>query len=282
MSGCINDGVLALAISLCLHLALVAAIVLATGSSVVRTSALLADLVEPEPPPAPPAVVRAPRPPRPTAPPPSEAPAATVRPEPEPPMARAAEPWPAPASPTPPASAPMPAPAVATPSPARTPVPPVATPSAPATPAVPGASGISSGPAGAAAPAAEPGAPAPPPRALSSAPGAAPRSAAAGPAVAALPPDGITRRPVPLHRYKYAPTYPSSARHDEIEGTTLLEVQVARDGRVTEIVVKASAGHPDLDRAAAAAVRRWRFEPARRGAEPVAMTVEIPVEFRLR
>ena len=53
-------------------------------------------------------------------------------------------------------------------------------------------------------------------------------------------------------------------------------------GRVGEVVVKQSAGHPDLDRAAADAVRRWRFEPARRGAEAVAIWVELPVEFRLR
>ena len=42
-----------------------------------------------------------------------------------------------------------------------------------------------------------------------------------------------------------------------------------------------SAGHPDLDQAAMEAVRRWRFEPARRGADAVAMWVLLPVEFRL-
>jgi protein TonB len=46
--------------------------------------------------------------------------------------------------------------------------------------------------------------------------------------------------------------------------------------------VKKSAGHPDLDAAAADAVRRWRFEPARRGDEPVAMWVLLPVEFKLQ
>ena len=37
-----------------------------------------------------------------------------------------------------------------------------------------------------------------------------------------------------------------------------------------------------LDGAAADAVKRWRFEPARRGDDPVAMWVMPPVEFRLR
>jgi protein TonB len=51
---------------------------------------------------------------------------------------------------------------------------------------------------------------------------------------------------------------------------------------VGEIVVEQSAGHPDLDQAAADAVKRWRFEPARRGQEAVAMWVLHPVEFHLK
>ena len=53
------------------------------------------------------------------------------------------------------------------------------------------------------------------------------------------------------------------------------------DGRIGDVAVEHSAGHPDLDQAAMEAVRRWRFEPARRGADAVAMWVLLPVEFRL-
>jgi protein TonB len=59
-------------------------------------------------------------------------------------------------------------------------------------------------------------------------------------------------------------------------------VHVLADGRVGDIDVEQSAGHPDLDQAATDAVRRWRFEPARRGEQAVAMWVRLPVEFRLR
>ena len=78
------------------------------------------------------------------------------------------------------------------------------------------------------------------------------------------------------------PSYPSSARRLGVQGTTLLRVHVLDDGRVGEVDVEESAGHPDLDSAAADAVRRWKFEPARRGTQPVAMWVRLPVEFRLK
>jgi protein TonB len=67
-----------------------------------------------------------------------------------------------------------------------------------------------------------------------------------------------------------------------IQGTSLLRVHVAADGRVTDIVVARSAGHADMDEAAVAAVRQWRFEPGRRGQEAVGMWVVLPVEFRIK
>jgi len=110
-----------------------------------------------------------------------------------------------------------------------------------------------------------------------------------GPAVAALAPGpaagapgALTRTAIPRGGYQITPSYPATARRLGVEGTALLRVFVDAAGRVGEVVVKQSAGHPDLDRAAADAVRRWRFEPARRGAEAVAIWVELPVEFRLR
>ena len=111
----------------------------------------------------------------------------------------------------------------------------------------------------------------------------------AGRAVAALPPAphaaapaAVTRTAIPRGGYQITPSYPATARQLGVEGTALLSVFVDADGRVAQVVVRQSAGHPDLDRAAADAVRRWRFEPARRGAEAVAMWVELPVEFHLR
>jgi protein TonB len=115
-------------------------------------------------------------------------------------------------------------------------------------------------------------------------------SDAAG-SIASVPPSGnvpgtstqgITRWAHPRGGYQVQPAYPHSARRLGIQGTARLRVQVLADGRVGEVVVEKSAGHDDLDRAAADAVRQWRFEPARKGAEAVATWVLLPVQFQLK
>jgi len=109
-----------------------------------------------------------------------------------------------------------------------------------------------------------------------------PSASARAPSVAAVPPNGITHMALPRGGYQVRPAYPSSARRLGIQGMTTLRVFVAADGSVGDVVVQESAGHPDLDSAAADAVKRWRFEPARRGTEPVGVWVLLPVQFRLR
>ena len=109
-----------------------------------------------------------------------------------------------------------------------------------------------------------------------------PPSDPGGSRIAALPPGTLTGPAIPRGGYQVTPSYPASARRAGIEGTTLLGVRVEADGRVGDVVLKRSAGHPDLDRAAENAVRRWRFEPAHRGADAVAVWVDLPVQFHLR
>lgn len=86
----------------------------------------------------------------------------------------------------------------------------------------------------------------------------------------------------PRGGYQIKPRYPESARRQGIAGTSLLRLHVLADGTVGEILVEQSAGHQDLDGAAVEAVKRWRFEAARIGDEPVAMWVMLPVRFELR
>ncbi|HWO40576.1 MAG TPA: energy transducer TonB [Candidatus Eisenbacteria bacterium] len=86
----------------------------------------------------------------------------------------------------------------------------------------------------------------------------------------------------PLGGYQVKPRYPESARRAGAEGVTMLRVRVLENGRVGEVLVEQSAGFRDLDVAAADAVKKWRFEPARRGNEPVSVWVLLPVKFELR
>ena len=237
--------------SLLLHAAAYGAIAMMPKFTAAHERVFIAELVEPDPTP-PPTVVAPPRP------------RASDR-RPLTPPDRIETPMPAPAT-EPSAEAPLPLPPVAQEAPAVSAVPRASVPLA--APPVTTGEGLPAAPAGRTAPA-----PAPEP-VLPSAP--------AGPSMAALPPEGVTRTAAPRGGYQAWPSYPANARRLGIQGTTLLSVFVAVDGRVGDVVVQQSAGHPDLDRAAADAVKRWRFEPARRGAEAVAIWVLLPVEFRLR
>jgi len=108
----------------------------------------------------------------------------------------------------------------------------------------------------------------------------APVTASASPSTAI--PEGVTQYARPRGGYQVRPSYPAAPRRQGIQGTTLLRIHVLADGRIGDVLIEQSAGHPDLDQAARDAVRAWRFEPARRGSDPVAMWVLLPVEFRLK
>lgn len=84
----------------------------------------------------------------------------------------------------------------------------------------------------------------------------------------------------PRFLLRYKPRYPAEARARRLEGTVLLLVSIDVAGQVTGIGLLQSCGHQVLDRAALAAVRAWRFNPARQDGVAVAARVEVPVRFR--
>ncbi len=85
----------------------------------------------------------------------------------------------------------------------------------------------------------------------------------------------------PRLRGEAQPPYPEAARRTGIEGTVLVKAHVLASGSVDAAEVRRSAGHPDLDHAALDTIRRAHFVPAERGGQPVAVWVEIPVQFKL-
>ena len=83
--------------------------------------------------------------------------------------------------------------------------------------------------------------------------------------------------------YAYAPKpeYPAPARREGKEGRVLLRVLVDEQGKSKSVEVDDSSGSEALDRAAAEAIKRWRFSPARYGNKSVESWVKIPIDFRL-
>jgi TonB family protein len=75
--------------------------------------------------------------------------------------------------------------------------------------------------------------------------------------------------------------YTEDARRQNITGDVLLEIVVRQDGGVGPVRVLQGLG-AGLDEHAIAAVRQWRFDPARRMGLPVDVLVEVAVEFSLR
>ena len=78
-----------------------------------------------------------------------------------------------------------------------------------------------------------------------------------------------------------APAYPTVSRRMKEHGRVLLHVLVSAAGEAQQVEIRTSSGFERLDHAAIDAVRRWRFAPARRGAEAVAGWALVPVNFSL-
>jgi TonB family protein len=93
--------------------------------------------------------------------------------------------------------------------------------------------------------------------------------------------DGLAATARPLGGYQVKPRYPESARKIGAQGITLLRVRVLENGHVGEVLIEKSAGFRELDSSAAEAVKKWLFEPARRGKDPVQVWVLLPVKFEL-
>ncbi len=80
--------------------------------------------------------------------------------------------------------------------------------------------------------------------------------------------------------YAPDPEYSEEARKAKYQGTVVLWLVVGPDGRPRDIRIARSVGL-GLDEKAMEAVRTWRFEPARKDGQPVAVQINVEVSFRL-
>jgi TonB family protein len=80
--------------------------------------------------------------------------------------------------------------------------------------------------------------------------------------------------------YDPEPEYSEEARKAKYQGTCVLSVIVGPDGLAHDIKVTNTLGL-GLDEKAIEAVRKWRFEPARKDGKPVNVLISVQVNFRL-
>lgn len=111
------------------------------------------------------------------------------------------------------------------------------------------------------------------------APRRAPEPVAAAPRPEPAPAVGASTPARPLPGATPAPRYPVSALRRGEGGEVLVRAEVGPDGVVTSVSLARPSGNRALDRAALDAVRRWRFEPARRDGVPTVDSVQVPIRF---
>lgn len=77
------------------------------------------------------------------------------------------------------------------------------------------------------------------------------------------------------------PPYPAISRRLGEQGRVILKACVSNVGGIDSLSLIKSSGFDRLDRIALEIVQRWKFIPARRGQQSVAMCYQLPIQFTL-
>lgn len=86
----------------------------------------------------------------------------------------------------------------------------------------------------------------------------------------------------PVPRTKIDPVYPEIAQEAGIEGTVIVQAFINARGIVEETIILKGVPNTGLDEAAAAAIKKTRFKPAKQRDRPVGVWISIPVHFTLK
>ena len=73
--------------------------------------------------------------------------------------------------------------------------------------------------------------------------------------------------------------YPESLWDEGVEGQAVVMVLVGAEGTVDSVYLRQTSGWEEMDSAAVRGARVLRFEPGRRGTDPVDVWVRLPVRF---
>jgi protein TonB len=75
-----------------------------------------------------------------------------------------------------------------------------------------------------------------------------------------------------------APAYPEPLRREGVSGMVSINVTIDEGGNVTKAVV-AKSSNVGFEQAAIEAVSHWKFKPAKKSGQAVAVSVVLPVRF---
>lgn len=93
-------------------------------------------------------------------------------------------------------------------------------------------------------------------------------------------PRGPSKAPQLLHEVE--PSYPETARRQNLEGEVVVRLEVRENGLVGKVTIEQSSGQNILDNAALAAVKRWKFIPAKDVNNiPILSLTKVSVVFKL-
>lgn len=82
-----------------------------------------------------------------------------------------------------------------------------------------------------------------------------------------------------LQEHEPAPPYPDSLKGSGVQGTVVVQAIISQKGCAESIHVVQKL-NPQLDELAKQAVNSWKFTPATKDGKPVAVIVQIAVEFK--
>lgn len=128
--------------------------------------------------------------------------------------------------------------------------------------------------------------PVPPPPAPAAVPAPAPQPVVTAPVaqVAETPEEIVVNAQMltAIYLRNPKPVYPGISRRLGEQGTVLLRVFVNLAGDATRVELKETSGYPRLDKAALEAVEAWKFVPAKKGGQPIAAWVVVPIKFSIK
>lgn len=82
--------------------------------------------------------------------------------------------------------------------------------------------------------------------------------------------------PVPVRTV--APDYPTELRRDGVSGVVMVKCTINERGDVVDPTVEKSSNNA-FEQPAIAALKKWKFKPAKQDGSPVPVKVSIPIKF---